>query len=431
MTKLFLAMPQPGETITEGTIVEWVKKVGDFIAEGEAVCELETEKAVFEYESPFEGTLVEILESNEAKVQVSKPIAIMEVEESKAKNYLMLGIADVADDSVIEKNKITDSAETAIVETVKESEKQNLEIDVSHLKMAPYVRKLAYENSIGQKDLEALAKNHPEARVTKSALLDFIEKGNLPQKSKTQFSSSKPQKSGKLTYQKMPFSPIRMRIAENMMMSKQNIPHAHTGLSVDVTELVKTRESLKGEFEKKYKQKLNYLTLLQKPLLSSIQKFPQLNSSFVTENEKSEIRIFDQINLGVAVGSDNGLIIPVVHESEKLNAVEFNGIITDKISKANKKKLMPDDFANPTIVFNNFGFFGIRYGVQIIQYPLCCTIGMGAIEDKVVPFGEGIAIRKIADFFISFDHRILDGKEAGLFLSHLKKSVENLSFEIL
>lgn len=426
MTQLYLTMPQPGETITEGMIVSWVANIGDVLKEGDPVAELETEKAVFEYESPFEGKIVKILHPAETRVEVSKPIAIMDVADDKAANYMMLGIAEAVEGDVaasvestsVNKEKSKEEKKTAPVSI------QNYK-DLDAIKLSPYVRRVAFEKGLGQEELLELANQNEDGRVTKQALLNYLEGGK---RSRSPMKSVK-ETSGNLTYETMPFSPIRMRIAENMNLSKQNIPHAHTGLSIDVTNMVKFREENKKKYKEKYGTNLNFLTLMQKALVQAIKKFPSVNASFIKQNEKkSEIRLFNQINLGVAVGSEHGLVIPVVHNSDQLNSQDFNNILNDKIKRAGEKKLMPDDYQNATIIFNNFGYFGITHGVQIIQYPLSCTLGMGVMEDRVVPFGEGIAVRKMADLFIAFDHRILDGREAGLFLSMIKKSIESESF---
>jgi pyruvate/2-oxoglutarate dehydrogenase complex dihydrolipoamide acyltransferase (E2) component len=163
--------------------------------------------------------------------------------------------------------------------------------------------------------------------------------------------------------------------------------------------------------------------------VKAVKKYPSVNASFVENGDKPEIHIFNRINLGVAVGSDYGLIIPVLKGIEDYGFQDFNADLNGKIERGMKKKLKPEDYQGPTLIFNNFGFFGTTIGVQIIQYPLAATLGMGVIEKRVVPHHDGIAVRDVADFFLAFDHRILDGREAGLFLSELKHAIENLPLE--
>lgn len=425
-------MPQPGETITEGTIVSWIAKEGDVLQEGDPVVELETEKAVFEHESPFEGKILEILYPNQSRVPVAKPIAVMEVAKEKAEQYLMLGIATEAKDS--------DESFASVVPSER-SESRGISSQAfvpqnqktpDHIKMAPYVRRTAYQAGLDQDVLQRLAAAHPEARVTKEAIEDYLQSKKIPvppqAASSAKIAPVRSDVAGGFIVQ--PYSPIRVRIAENMAMSKAKIPHAHTGLSVDVTRLVQFRDKNKEVFKKKYGVNLNFLSLMYPAFVTAIKKYPGVNASFHEEPGKSpEIRLFNHIHLGVAVGSGAGLVIPVLKEIESKDFQKFNAELHDKIERAKNKQLKPEDYLGTTIIFNNFGYFGLNMGVQIIQYPLAATLGMGAIERKVVPIGDKIEVRDIANFFLAFDHRIIDGLEAGQFLSALKSQLENMTFD--
>lgn len=440
MTKLYLTMPQPGETITEGMIVSWIAKAGDELTEGKPIAELETEKAVFEYESPFEGKLLQLLYPAETRVKVSEPIAIMEVPAAKAEHYMMLGIGRLVegdDVSTVREDALpSESAATgpsvagsSSAASVTRAELQSL----GDIKMSPFVRRVALESGIGKEALLKLAGGHPELRVTKEAILALVD----PSQSGERAFTIRERRSGgaikpivppdpNTEYALLPFSPVRMRIAENMALSKQKIPHAHTGLTVDVTKVVEFRDANKEAFKKKFGTNLNYLSLFYSAIAKAVKKFPSVNASFVENGDKPEIRLFNRVNLGIAVGSEYGLIIPVMKGIENMGFMQFNADLNDKIERGMKKKLKPEDYMGPTLIFNNFGFFGTTIGVQIIQYPLAATLGMGVIEKRVIPHQGGIAVRDVADFFLAFDHRILDGREAGLFLSTLKKEIEDL-----
>lgn len=443
-------MPQPGETITEGMIVSWIAKEGDELSEGKAVAELETEKAVFEYESPFEGRVLKILYPAETRVKVGEPIAVMDVPNAKAEHYMMLGIGRLAEGEEAGSAAVATSvAKTDVATSVALSPSVAASAAVSYedvrsltdIKMSPYVRRVALQAGVAKETLVSLAKNHPEARVTKEAILSATSgKAQLAATAETpqQRRRTSDRKPAPIVphdpgteYRVMPFSPVRVRIAENMSLSKQHIPHAHTGLTVDVTKVVQFRNQHKDAFKKKYGVNLNYLSLFFSAIAKAVKKYPSVNASFVENGDKSEIRIFNRVNLGVAVGAEYGLIIPVLKGIEDYQFQKFNQDLNDKIERGMKKKLMPEDYAGPTLIFNNFGFFGTTIGVQIIQYPLAATLGMGVIEKRVVPHFDGIAVRDVADFFLAFDHRILDGREAGLFLSELKKEIENLPLETL
>ena len=194
-----------------------------------------------------------------------------------------------------------------------------------------------------------------------------------------------------------------------------------------MTNIVEFREQNKAAYKSKNGVNLNFLSLVYKALVTAIQKYPVINASYVDTKEPHEIRLFKSINLGIACGTEHGLMIPVVHGIESLNFADFNSQVNDKVSKAQNKKLMPDDMAGATIIFNNYGFFGTNLGVQVIQYPMACTLGMSTIEKRVVPLADGgIDVRTMCDFVLSFDHRVMDGRETGLFLGELKKQIETI-----
>lgn len=437
MTQLHLTMPQPGETITEGTIVEWRVKEGAILKEGDVLAQLETEKALFDHESPFEGKLLKIFYPDQSRVAVSTPIALMEVAPDKAARYIMLGLASEVSGNVdaapvASKPAAASKTDTASPVAFEPATHEQM-AEVTHVKMAPYVRRLAFDAGLSLDVLQKLAAGHEEGRVTKDAIEDYLKTKNIPLAPQSG-SALRPVNTGSQetdAYKVQPYSPIRLRIAENMALSKSKIPHAHTGLTIDVTAVVEFREKNKEAFAKKQGVGLNFLSLIFPALQSAIKKFPVVNASFVDKGAQSEIRLFKQINLGVAVGSDTGLIIPVVKGVESMGFEQFNAALNDKITRSKQQKLKPDDFTGTTVIFNNFGFYGLNMGVQIIQYPLSATIGMGAIERKVVPVGESIGIRHMANFFLAFDHRIIDGLEAGSFLTELKKGIEGIDFNAL
>ena len=411
MTQLYLTMPQPGETISEGTIVSWLAKVGDTLTEGQNLAELETEKAVFEYESPFEGTLVKIIHQEGERVKVAAPIAIMEVPAEKAEIYQMMGIANTVDGDAPSADANTSSPEPspAATKPAQVSPQQNTK---SPIKMSPLIRKLAKEHGLNDSVLQSLADD--KGRITKTAIENYIsKKPSAPQSRATTQSHHNADVS--IT----PCSAIRMRIAENMSLSKSKIPHAHTSLSIDMTGIV--------ALKKQGSQAL--MTLIKPALVKAIEKCPLVNSSYDDAPSVHQIKTFHKINLGMAVGSEHGLIIPVIHDIASQSAEEFDKNLKDKINKAQNKKLMPHDLSGATIIFNNFGFFGLTRGVQVIQYPMAAIIGMGALERRVVPIDDTdeLTIKTMSEFTLSFDHRLIDGREAGLFLNALKSEIESLS----
>lgn len=434
MTQLFLTMPQPGETIAEGTIVSWLIKPGDQIQEAQPVAELETEKAIFEYESPFEGKVVKILHGEGVRVPVAQPIAVVECDTAKAELYKMMGIGkeagDVSDLPSAENKTVSPKASEEKVQHVANVVSEPVSLVGAVVKMSPYVRKLAIQNSISESVLETLANS--DGRVTKQSIEDYVKSGAKPSKSVgASFKAPAPQAVSTEAYRVESCSAIRMRIADNMVKSKQEIPHAHNGIAVDITRVVEFRESSKDNFKKKNGANLNLLSVIYPVLVAAIQKHPMINASYDNTTNPHQIKYYNHINLGVAVGSEHGLVIPVIHNVESLSFKEFNQQLADKLAKAQARKLMPQDLQGATLIFNNFGFFGTQLGVQVIQHPMAATLGMGTIEKRVVPVNDGtaIGIRTMTDFVLSFDHRIMDGRETGMFLKFLKEGIEGLSFD--
>lgn len=440
MTKLYLSMPQPGETITEGTIVEWIAKPGSLLKEGDPVAQLETEKAVFEYECPFDGTFIEVLHQGGSRVKVAAPIAIMDVADDKAQTYIMMGIGKEVEGLKVESRK-SDSEKREAAQTAAKQfcETKPLERSTPHeassTKLSPLIRKLAAQHNLSDDILNSLAAKNPEGRVTKEAIENYISGGAQVSTSSAQAAISQgiPASTGNTQndFTAVPCSAIRMRIADNMVLSKSKIPHAHNGIAVDITHVVEYREKNKDAYKSKNGTNLNFLTLIYPALIAAIKKTPVVNASYDDTKQPHQIKLFNKINLGVAVGSENGLVIPVVHDVASLSAKEFNVTLNDKLDRAQKQKLMPNDLMGATLIFNNFGFFGTQIGVQIIQYPMAATLGMSVIEKRAVVIGNEIKIRTMSDFILSFDHRVMDGRETGIFLSELKRGIENLKFETI
>ena len=387
--KIILTMPQPGETITEGHVVRWLVLPGASVREGQPIVELETEKAVFEYESPYEGNLSEIVAADGSTVAVGNPIAVFDVAEEKAKTYLMLGLGKSAEEKEIRK----------------EVTKKVL--------FSPVVRKLIREHNLKNEEVEQISK---KGRITKEEILAYLDK-----KSKKKGSSSPGE-------EVIPLSPVRLRIAENMALSKKTIPHAHTGQTIDLTSLVRYREEQKKSFQEKEGISLGILPLIFPSLKKAVAKHPLVNASFVEQsNGEKAICVHHYVNLGMAVDTPRGLYVVVIRDAHKMGFGGFARSLADAVDRAKKNRLKPDDLTGMTFTFNNYGFYGTRFGVQIILPPQSTTLGMGKIEKRPWVVGDKIEIRELSDFTMAFDHRVMDGGEAGLFLSSLKKSLENFS----
>lgn len=386
-------MPQPGETITEGTVVRWLAKAGDAIKEKQPLVELETEKALFEYESPYAGTLQKIVAGDGKVVPVGESLAIFTVADEKAHMYSMLGLGQA-----------TGAGKTSTLPIKKEPPKANGH-PIHGGKLSPLVRRLMQENDISMEELGDLVGTGLGGRITKEDISQVLLSRTVT-------------KSTDKDEELVPCSPIRMRIAENMVKSKQTIPHAHVHCTVDVTALVehRRRKAVTGN-------KVAYLSLIFPFLKEAILETPLVNASYRKDN--NAIAVYKKINLGVAVDTPKGLMIPVLSHAEQLSPDEFNNKLGLLVQRAQKNQLTVQDLTGVTFTFNNFGYFGTEIGVQIILPPQSTTLGMGRMEKRPWVVGDDIKIRWVSDFTLAFDHRVMDGRDAGKFLEHLKRSLES------
>lgn len=391
MKKLTLTMPQPGETITQGTLVKWLVKPGSMVKEKEPIAELETEKAVFEYESPFEGKLLEQLIKAQDTVPVGAPIALFEVEDEKAKNYKMLGLGE-------EEKKPELKSESSAHPVIKKSEVFS---KGSSLPLSPLVRSLLREHNLDESVVAEIQGTRPGERITKEDILRYL--GTKREGDEV-----------------IPCSPVRLRIAENMVLSKRTIPHAHTSVTVDFTSMVDYRKGIK-------EKRPGYLSLIFPALKDAITKFPMVNASFRDLGGQKAIVLHKTLNLGVAVDTPRGLYIPVIPRANEKDSETIEKELEQLLDRAQKNKLKPQDLVGMTFTFNNHGYYGTNIGVQIILSPQSTTLGMGKIEQRPWVVDGQVQIRWISELTMAFDHRVMDGRDAGQFLNALKNSLEKFT----
>lgn len=406
-TKILLIMPQPGETITEGTVVRWMVQPGEPIGEGEPIVELETEKAVFEYESPYEGKLLEILIQDGTSVPVGSPLAVFEVEDAKAEHYFMLGIGKKLES----KGEKRESAIKKQEARGKKQEKKNAARD-KETTLSPLLRNILREEGISLHELDEIDGTGPGGRITKENMLDYLKsRGNRPKQAPD--------------IEVIPCSPIRIRIAERMVHSKKTIPHAHTSVTADLTSLVTYRNLMAEEFKKKHGFPLGYLPLIFPSLKKAILSHLLVNSSYSDQSGRKVIVVNKRIHMGIAVGTEKGLYTPVLRGVESKGFVDFARDLSVLVQKTRENRLAVSDLTGMTFTLNNYGAFGTTHGVQIILSPQSSTLGMGRIEKRPWVVGSSIEPRWIVEWTLAFDHRVLDGREAALFLRDLKGMLEN------
>ena len=453
MSKFEIKMPKLGESITEGTIVSWSVKVGDMIQEDDVLFEVNTAKVSAEIPSPVAGKVVEILYKEGDTVAVGTVVAIIDLDGEESSGTEPINVSETSP-SLAETAR-NESANTASKPVVVEEERW----------YSPVVIQLAREAKIPKEELDAIQGTGYEGRLSKKDIKDYIEKkkrgGSVepkpasvvaaPAASKPSVAVSSEQASPKVapvasapatqssaTSSKssapvaMPgvevkeMDRVRRIIADHMVMSKKVSPHVTNVVEVDVTKLVRWREKNKDAFFRREGVKLTYMPVITEAVAKALAAYPQVNVSVDGYN----ILFKKHINVGIAVSlNDGNLIVPVVHDADRLNLNGLAVAIDSLALKARDNKLMPEDIDGGTFTITNFGTFKSLFGTPIINQPQVAILGVGYIEKKPAvietPEGDTIAIRHKMYLSLSYDHRVVDGMLGGNFLHFIADYLEN------
>ena len=408
-------MPQMGESITEGTITKWLKKVGDTVQRDEPIFEISTDKVDAEIPSPVAGTLSEIKVGEGKTVTINTVVAIIGGAAGKSAPAAAAPAAAPA---------AATPAATAPAAAASTTD---------HVRSSPLVRKIAKDNNV---DLTQVPGTGASGRITKTDILGHLEGGakpapvapaaSAPAASKPAPAVSQPQP-GEL----VPMSKMRSIIAQRMVDSKRISPHVHTVFKVDMTRIVKLREKEKSKYEQRNGVKLTYMPFITRAAIVALRKHPVVNAFL----QGDAILYNKNINIGIAVALDWGLIVPVLKQTEEKNFLGIARSIVDVADRARNKKLAPDEISGGTFTLTNSGIFGEQFGTPIINQPQSAILGIGGLnkEAEVITDKEGnesIAIRSIQRFTLGFDHRIVDGADAGKFMSDFKAYLENWNEDI-
>ncbi len=439
-------MPQMGESITEGTLTKWLKKVGDAVQRDEPIFEISTDKVDAEIPSPIAGTLTEIKVSEGSTVTINTVVAVIGGASAPAKAEQVPSSS--AAPSTSGKPSEPTSAAASQGETPRSS---------------PLVRKIASENNV---DLSGVAGTGASGRITKQDIMGHLEGASKAPSLSTQpaaqfqgqttaASQPSPTAATGPTYAQaqsaaattapakaaaaptpqpgelVPMSKMRAIIARRMVESKATSAHVHTVFKVDMTRIVRLREKEKNKFEQRNGVKLTYMPFITRAAVQALRKHAIVNAA--TEGEA--IRYNKHINIGIAVALEWGLIVPVLKQLEEKSFLGVARGIVDVAERARNKKLAPDDVAGGTFTLTNSGIFGEQFGTPIIAQPQSAILGIGGLnkEAAVITDKEGnesIAVRSIQRFTLGFDHRIIDGSDAGKFMTDFKSYLENWSEDI-
>jgi pyruvate dehydrogenase E2 component (dihydrolipoamide acetyltransferase) len=427
-----VVMPQMGESIAEGTVVRWIKKLGDQVDRDEPLFEISTDKVDAEIPSPAAGVLSDIRVKEGETVPVNSVVAVIgnageTAAAAPAKAKAPELFAEFRDSSVVE----------PIVETVEGDEEEAEATDgegsrdeLRRQKSSPLVRRIAREHNV---DIKLVKGTGISGRVTKRDILGYIESGapkpavaEPPPPAPTPIPATKmPAPAGPVykpgeNIQVVPMSVMRKKIAEHMVLSARTSPHVYSVYEVNFERVSLLREKHKAQFEVAG-AKLTYTGFIAKVIVDALRQFPAVNASI----DGDSIVYKKDINLGIAVALEHGLIVPVVRNADEKNLLGLSRAINDLAARARSKKLNPDDVRAGTFTITNPGIFGALYGLPLINQPQVAILGVGAIEKRAIVVDDAIAIRRMCHLTLGYDHRLIDGADAGRFLSFVKDRLEH------
>ena len=418
--KANITMPQMGESIAEGTIVKWLKAVGDPVQRDEIILEISTDKVDSEIPSSESGVLAEILVQEGETVDVGTVIARISTDGE--------GVSEAEEKPA--EQAVAPAPETPAV-TAAGREKARPKGFLS-----PLVKKIARENNIPFEELENIPGTGAHGRVNKKDILSYIESRKAPvaQPAVKEIAAPTPAGPPVITpsavsvderVEIIPMDVMRKKIAEHMVLSKSTSAHVTSVAEVDMTRIANYREQVKKAFEAREGAKLTFTAFFVDAAVRAIREFPLINSSIDGDNILQK----KYINIGFAVGMDKGLIVPVIKNADQLNLTGIARAITDLAYRARNKKLKPDDVQGGTFSMTNIGTFGNLFGTPIINQPQVAILGTGAIKKRPVVVNDAIAIRSMMYISLTYDHRIIDGLYGGSFLQRVVQILENYTIE--
>ena len=418
-----VVMPKMGESITEGTILEWKKQVGDSIVKDETLLEISTDKVDSEIPSPATGTIVEIIAQVNDTIPVGDVIArIGEVGESASTEEVSVETAPTEESLPTEPDLVPEIKEVVQSEIVIEKPI----IQSGKRFYSPLVKSIAKKEGITQAELDALMGTGNNGRVNKQDILAYLKIRTAGAPTHTEDVSEQPASIVPTMSDEIePMSRMRKRIAEHMVQSVQTSPHVYTTVEADVTNLVHIRAEHKESFKSKAGVNLTYTPMLLDACIRVIQEFPLMNASLDGDN----IVHHRNINMGVAVSlPDDNLIVPVIHSSEEKNFLGLARSVADLAGRARENKLTPDEIFGSTFTVTNPGVFGGLFGMGIINQPNVGILSVGSFQKRPVvketEYGDTIVVRSMVYLTLSYDHRIIDGAYGTKFLARLVEIIE-------
>jgi 2-oxoglutarate dehydrogenase E2 component (dihydrolipoamide succinyltransferase) len=432
-----------GESIAEGTIVRWIKKVGDAVDRDEPLFEISTDKVDAEIPAPAAGILTEIKVKEGETVAVNSVVATIGTSseiskpEPAASSPAAAPAVAASRDSIVPAD-VVDQPHAKPASTPRKtngrsaSASKPVEDESRKQRSSPLVRRIARDNDV---DISQIHGSGLGGRVTKHDILGYIDTGIRDSgsgirenresgESGTPSESLAPNPESRVEIR--PLSVMRKKIAEHMVMSRRTSAHVHSVFHVNFSNVERIRQQKKVEFEQSG-VKLTYMAFIAKAAVSALRKFPIVNASL----DGGNVIYKKDINLGIAVALETGLIVPVIKHADEKNLLGLSRAIADIANRARSKQLKPEEVHDGTFTITNPGQFGSQFGMPIINQPQVAILGIGTIEKRPIVIDDAIAIRTMAYLTLGYDHRLVDGATGDQFMAEIKEQIEHFDVEQL
>ncbi len=397
-----IKVPDLPESVADATLISWHKEPGEFVEKNENLVDLETDKVVLEVPAPASGILSKIMQTNGSVVTSGEVLALLD-EQAKP--------------------------QAAAAPAEESSEEEDETVPGSDIPLSPAVRRLIQENDLDPNNILGKGKH---GRILKSDVQDYLEKINsaaettpTPKVESKTLEVPKPQtppavSSSLRPAQRVPMTRLRAKVAERLLQAQQNAAMLTTFNEVDMNAVINLRKQYKDRFEKRHEVKLGFMSFFVKASIEALKKFPAINASI----DGNDIIYHGFYDIGIAVSSERGLIVPVIRDADQLDFAGIEKSISDYGKKAKQGAISVDDLTGGTFTITNGGIFGSMLSTPILNPPQCAILGMHAIKERPVVENGEIVIRPVMYLALSYDHRLVDGKEAVQFLGTIKECLE-------
>ncbi len=444
-----VVMPQMGESIVEGTLTKWLKKAGDHVERDEPLFEISTDKVDTEIPSPAAGVLKEVLVEEGKTVAISTVVGRIEEGAGNGASAPAPGTAKQVPPAAVPLPKAPEPAVKPPLAAEPRKEEPaapalQAETELHTGALSPLVRKMAREYGIDLRQVKGtggggrISKQDLEAYMSAQGARTMAQAGAPAPvapaapapaaRPATPAPPAPPMPRAEAPRARVePMSVMRAKIAEHMVMSKRTSAHVTTVHKTDMTKIARMRERHKAEFQQRYGYSLTYLPFVTAAAVEAIRAYPIVNASI----EGNNIIYHNEINIGIAVALENGLIVPVIRNADERNVTGLQRAIVDLSTRARSRQLKPDEVQGGTFSITNFGSFGSVFATPVINQPQVAILGVGSVEKTPVVVDDAIAIRSVAYLALTFDHRLIDGALADQFNGKVKSILENWAEEVL